>query len=114
MFTNSHDRSVEVVASGLADGAVVDSLIYEQLVASAREPARPTRVIDRSPPLGMMPVVVPSGMPREIRARLREVLLSLHRDSGSSAAMLVTRIERFEEPSPGLYEMASTIMEANQ
>ncbi|RMF81253.1 MAG: hypothetical protein D6739_09435, partial [Nitrospirae bacterium] len=33
-FTHSHDKSVEAVARGLADGAAVDSLVYDALVAS--------------------------------------------------------------------------------
>jgi phosphonate transport system substrate-binding protein len=50
-FTYSHDEAIRAVASGVADGAAVDSLVFE--FALARDPtlAETLRVIHRSPDL---------------------------------------------------------------
>jgi phosphonate transport system substrate-binding protein len=41
IFTYSHDRSINAVARGLVDGAAVDHLVYDQLLAQVREHPRP-------------------------------------------------------------------------
>lgn len=65
LFTYSHDDAIRAVASGVADGAAVDSLVYQ--FALAREPrlAEQTKIIHRSIPFGIPPVVTsPNFGPR--------------------------------------------------
>ena len=108
-FTRSHDRSVEAVVKGLVDGAAVDSLVFESL--AARDPAlkAKVRVVHRSPPFGVMPVVVSTALPAATRARLKAVLLDLHRDPEAVAALRPVHIERFIAPAPGLYDDAARV-----
>jgi phosphonate transport system substrate-binding protein len=110
VFTHSHDRSINAVAQQLVDGAAVDSLVYEDLVR--RDPAlsETTRVIHRSPPFGTTPVVASVRLPPEERARIREVLLSLHHDPEAAAALKVLHIDRFEVPPPGHYDTAAAVV----
>lgn len=110
IYTGSHDRSVEAVANGLADGAAVHGGVLADL--EARDPAlrRRVRVIHSSPPLGGMPVVVSTRLPAATRARLREVLLGLDRDPASAATLRRLRFDRFAEPSPGLYAAAARML----
>jgi phosphonate transport system substrate-binding protein len=112
IFTHSHDQSIEAVASGIVDGAVVDSLVYDSALAQNQDRAATVRIIDRSPPLGMMPVVGAPSLSPAMRGRLREILLGLDRDPSAVAALRVTHIERFEVPTPGLYDTAALLMEA--
>jgi phosphonate transport system substrate-binding protein len=107
IFTRSHDRAIEAVAKGIVDGAAVDSLIYESLVARDPAIAEHTRVIERSPLFGLMPVVVSTKLPAEIRVRLRQVLLDLSKDPEAAAALRAVNIERFAVPTPGLYDAAA-------
>ena len=111
LFTRSHDRSIEAVVQGVVDGAAVDSLVYEALTARDRRIAMGTRVIHRSPPFGLMPVVASTRMSREARDRLRAILLDLHRDPPSAAALREVRIERFATPEPGMYDAAAAVAE---
>lgn len=111
ILTHSHDQSIEAVASGLVDGAVVDSLVYESMIAENPERATKTRIIDRSAPLGMTPVVAAPSLSPAMRARLREILLELDRDPSAAAALRVTHIERFVVPPPGLYDSAAALLE---
>lgn len=103
IFTYSHDRSIAAVMEGLADGASVDSLVYE--FAGKRNPEifSRMRVIWESPEFGIPPVVVPRSIPPAQKAVLKELLLGMHRDAEGEKALAVFGVERFEEPPPGLY-----------
>lgn len=108
-FTRSHDRSIEGVLQGVVDGASVDSLVYDALVRRDPRVAAATRVIDRSPPFGLMPVVASTRMAPDVRQRLQAVLLDLHRDPPSAAALAEVGIERFVVPEPSLYDEAAAV-----
>ncbi len=103
IFTYSHDRSMAAVMEGIADGASVDSLVYEFAVKRNPEIARQTRVIWESPDFGIPPVVVPRAISPARKALLKELLLGLHRDAEGEKALAALGVERFVEPAPGLY-----------
>jgi len=109
MFTRSHDRSIDAVVKGLVDGAAVDSLVYDALVARDPQLAARTRVIHRSPAYGLMPVLASTRLPAESRARLRAVLLDLHRDPEAARELRSVHIERFATPTPGLFDGAAAV-----
>lgn len=111
IFTHSHDRSIEAVASGLVDGAAVDSLVFEYW--KRQEPARAAavRVIHESPEFGTMPFVVSTRLPAGTRARLHDILLSLHEDPAALAALQAIHIERFVAPRAGLFDSAAVMLE---
>lgn len=94
-FTYSHDDAIRAVASGLADGAAVDSLVYE--FAVAREPllGEQTKIIHRSRPFGIPPVVTSPHLRPQVRAELQNVLLEMGDDPAGRAALKALDIERF-------------------
>jgi phosphonate transport system substrate-binding protein len=104
IFTYSHDRSMAAVMEGIADGASVDSLVYEFARKRNPEIARQTRVIWESPDFGIPPVVVPRSIAPEKKALLKELLISMHRDAEGEKALATLGVERFVEPDPQLYE----------
>jgi phosphonate transport system substrate-binding protein len=106
IYTHSHDRSIRAVADGLVDGAVVHSVIYDHLRERDGTLAGKTRVIERSPPFGMMPIVAAKAVPPAQRARIREQLLHLHEDPDARVAMSFLHIERFVLAPAGLYDSA--------
>jgi phosphonate transport system substrate-binding protein len=103
IFTYSHDRSMAAVMEGVADGASVDSLVYEFAVKRNPEIARKTRVILESRDFGIPPVVVPRTISPEKKVLLKELLLGLHRDAEGEKALAELGVERFVEPEPKLY-----------
>lgn len=109
LLTGGHDRSVLAVASGYVDGAAVDSLVYEQMVQEDRSIGEKTRVILKSPPFGMPPVVVPRQLAPELKEQLRAVMLKMHTDPDGKKALAPLRIDRFVVPEDGLYD---TVREA--
>lgn len=94
-FTYSHDDAIRAVADGLADGAAVDSLVYDYAVAREPELAARTRIIHRSPPFGIPPVVVGPAARPQLVAELRDVLLHMADDPEGQAALAGLDIDRF-------------------
>lgn len=95
IFTWGHDNSVEAVAHGLADGAAVSSLVWEGLAKSGAPAASQTKVIERSAPFGMPPVIVHPRLDPELKKKLLGVFLSMHRDPEGKALLGQAGIERF-------------------
>ncbi|MBI3361933.1 MAG: PhnD/SsuA/transferrin family substrate-binding protein, partial [Chloroflexi bacterium] len=94
-FTYSHDNSIRAVASKLVDGAAVDSLVYEALLASNDNLRTQTRILEKSPPFGMPPVVVHPALNADLKAQLRAALLQMDADAQGRAALAPLRIDRF-------------------
>jgi phosphonate transport system substrate-binding protein len=74
--------------------------------------SRRVRVIHRSPPFGMMPIVASTRLPAAERDRLRRVLLDLARDPEGAAALEILRIDGFVSPEPGLFDSAALVADA--
>lgn len=108
-FTYSHDDAIYAVADGLADGAAVDSLVYD--FALERDPslAERIRVIHQSPPFGSPPVVVSPNVRPQQRALLQEILLTMHEAPDGAAALQALGISRFMQIEDSAYDTARQI-----
>jgi len=113
-YTQSHDRSIAGVASGIVDGAAVHSLVYEHILERDPSLASRIRVVERSPPYGLLPIVASTRLDPSERARLKEVLLSLDHDPTAQESLRQLQIERFISPPPGLYVSAGRLMEGRR
>ncbi len=96
-FTHSHDNSIQAVADGLADGAAVDSLIYNFMQTKNRELTEKTIVIDQSPPYGIPPVVVSPEIDPELKQKLKDIFLSVHQHPQGKKILQNLQIDRFIE-----------------
>jgi phosphonate transport system substrate-binding protein len=95
IFTYSHDKSIEAVALGLVDGAAVDSLIWDYSNDTNPEFTSKTRIIKKSPPYGIPPVVVPKGLSPDVREKMRDIFLNMHLNAEGSAILKKVKIDRF-------------------
>lgn len=95
-FTYSHDRAIEAVAAGVADGAAVDSLVLAY--ALLRDPTLHTqiRVIHHSPPFGIPPVVTSPELPPRQKRQLQDVLLSMEQNQAGRVILAHLGIDRFQ------------------
>lgn len=80
IYTYSHDRAVLAVADGLVDGAAVDHLVYDAMVARDPSLAARMRVIRRSEPIGTPPAVAGAQLDPLLKELIRELLLTMHED----------------------------------
>lgn len=104
IYTYSHDNSILAVAKGMVDGASVDGLIWD--FYRQRNPAitNSTRVIRKSEPYGIPPLVASKAFPPEVRGRMRELLFSMHHDPKGAKILEKLMIDRFIEPRDEWYD----------
>ncbi len=108
-FTYSHDNSIRAVAKGLVDGGAVDSLIYDYIVSHEPEIGARTRIIEKSPPFGIPPVVVYPSLNQEIKARLRSLFLNMNQNENGRNILDGLRIERFVMGNNASYDMIQSM-----
>jgi len=83
----SHRRAIELVESGRADAAAIDSTVLEDEQRQRPELATRLRVIDSLGPSPAPPLVVSRRLPPEPRRALLEALLHMHEDDTGRALL---------------------------
>mgnify|MGYP005853454477 CR=1 FL=1 len=111
-FTYNHDDAIRAVAAGLADGAAVDSVVYDFALARESALAAQVRVIHRSPPFGMPPVVVGPGVRPQVKAALEALLLGMADDPEGQAALRALGVERFAPVEDRAYGTVRALIKA--
>lgn len=110
VFTYSHDDAVRAVAHGLVDGAGVDELVLQHVMARDPDISEKVRVINLSPEYGIPPVVVPSTTSTEVRERFTRLLVGLSSDFDARPVLTDLGIDRFVVPDVDLYDSARLLM----
>lgn len=111
-YTYSHDNSIKAVASGQADGAAVDSLIYDYYAATKPAMTQGTRVLARSEPYAIPPVVVRPGLDATLERGLRNALLTADDDAEGRAILSKMRVERFVPIADAAYDPVRVMLRA--
>lgn len=104
IFTYSHDNSITAVADKLVDGAAVDSLVYDQMVAHDPELASKTRIIARWGPYGIPPVVISPALDAELKQQLRDFFVDLHNSDEGRRILNGLAIDRFVVVPDDVYD----------
>ena len=94
-FTYSHDYSIIAVAEELADGAAVNSLVYEYMKKTEPDIISKTRIIEVSQPFGNPPVVVSKDIDPFLEKRLRDIFMNMDRDEEGRRILSSIMIDRF-------------------
>lgn len=95
IYSYSHNKSVELVAKKVVDGASVDSLVYEYMLKNNSPYAKQTRIIKRSPPFGIPPVIVTRDINPELRNKIRDAFLNINNDPKGRAILDAMMIDGF-------------------
>ncbi len=95
IYSYSHNKSIELVAKKVVEGAAVESPVYEFLKNQGSPYVMETRVIKQSHDFGMPPVVVPSGQATYLKEKLREILREMHHDIEGRKILNAMQIEKF-------------------
>jgi len=104
LYSYSHNKSVEMIAKKKAEGAAVDSIVYDYMLATDSPYARETRVIHRSQLFGIPPVVVPPGLSPFLKSAIREVFVNMHTDPDGKRILDAMKIEKFIEVPDSNYD----------
>jgi phosphate/phosphite/phosphonate ABC transporter binding protein len=111
-FTGGIGKTVEAVASGLAQGGAVDSCAWEGMVRLAPELAARTRVVEKSPPFGHMPFVARRSTPPDTVAAMRKVLLGMSRDAEGKELLAKMNFDGFAAGDRRLYGSIGAMRDA--
>jgi phosphonate transport system substrate-binding protein len=95
IFTGQHDKSIKAVAQGVVDAAAVDSLIWEYLNATKPDLTAKTRILEKSPPYAIPPLVVPRDLDKKLKEKLRSIFLNAHKDPKGRAILDKMKIDKF-------------------
>ncbi|MBF0566460.1 MAG: phosphate/phosphite/phosphonate ABC transporter substrate-binding protein [Nitrospirae bacterium] len=104
IYSYSHNKSVEMVAKRIVDGAAVESIIYEYMLKTVSPYAKQVKIIKRSPPYGVPPVVVTRDINPELRKKLRDAFLNMRKTAKGKAILDAMMLDGFVEVPDGNYD----------
>lgn len=110
-FTYSHDKAIQAVAEGVADGASVDSLVLDYALQRDPSLAERVKIIHRSPPFGIPPAVVPPDLSPKLKANLRQILLDMPNDAEGQQILAKLGFDRFAPLDDSAYNTARQVIE---
>lgn len=102
-YTYSHDKSLWAVENKLADGAGIDSQIYDYAKKRDSRLDEKIRIIGVMKPTPTGPVVMRQDLPPETRQRLQEIFFHMDEDPEMAEAMRQVIIDKFVPPQPDVY-----------
>ena len=104
IYTYSHDNSILAVSKALVDGATVDGLIWEYY--NQKDPAftSRTRIIRKSEPYGIPPIVASKFLSSELKDRIRQLFFEMHIDPNGQKILNELMIDRFLAPRDEWYD----------
>lgn len=102
-YTYNHDKSIWAVANHLADGASIDSQIYDFVMQTNPQLCQKTRIFAVLPQAPTGPVVMRSDLPETEKAQLRHIFYTMDQHPSLHEALDKALINKFVEPQPELY-----------
>lgn len=103
VYSKSHDKSVEMVAKKIVDGASIDSLIYDYAVKKNPQFTSQTKIIRKSPKYGIPPVVVRKDTDPALKAKIKEIFLNMHNNPEGKAILDGIMVDKFIVPKDSDY-----------
>jgi phosphonate transport system substrate-binding protein len=104
IYTYSHDNAILAVARGMVDGAAVDGLIWEYYNNKNPIFTSKTRIIRKSEPYGIPPMVAANSISSELLTKIRILLFSMHQDPQGKAILKELMIDKFIVPKDKWYD----------
>jgi phosphonate transport system substrate-binding protein len=111
-FTWSHRKAVEAVASGMAEGASMDSFVWDTLTRIKPELTARTRIIGASPEYGFPPFVAHRSVSTEDFALMQRVLLDMPKDAVGRRLLDQLGLDGFIPGERRLYDGVVAMMRA--
>lgn len=93
--TGAHLQSLRAVLDGHADAAALDSHLLDVILQQQPELHASLRVLDMLGPSPIPPLVIAKNLNPDLKQRIRETLLTMHRDPQAAHALARGQIKRF-------------------
>ena len=104
IFTNAHDFSIQAVNNRLTDAASIDSIIYDYIQTNNPHKVDKLKIVNKSEPFGMPPVVVHPDIEPSLKKKLETILLEMSEDPLGKEILDHLNIDRFVQGSDENYE----------
>ena len=111
-YTYSHDYAVQAVADRLADGASVDSTVFDYLRQSNPSLTAKVRIIQVSPPYGMPPVVARASLDPLLKKKIQTILFNMGQSAAGQKILAQLHIQRFVPVNDNLYDSTRELAKA--
>jgi phosphonate transport system substrate-binding protein len=108
----SHGNAIAAVADGLADGASVNSYIWETLHKQSPALTSRTRVAGQSPEYGFAPLVAHHALAEPDFLALRRALLEMNQDVAGRALLEKMNLDGFIPPRAEYYQRVRELVES--
>jgi len=90
LYSYSRNKSVEMIAKKIVDGASVESIVYNHMLKMGSPYAKQTRVIKRAPPYVIPPVVVTWDVDLILRKKVKDAFLNIQKTVNGRRQQMVT------------------------
>jgi phosphonate transport system substrate-binding protein len=109
-FTWSHRKAIDAVAAGLAQGAAVDSYVWDALHKVRPDITAKTRIAWKSEEYGFPPLVAQSNVPDADFLLMQDVLMNMKNDAHGRLLLARLNLTGFIAGSPQLYDRVEEMM----
>lgn len=104
IYTHAHDYSIHAVSHKIVVGASVDSLIFDFLKKRKPWEVENVKIIKKSSPFGIPPVVIRKDLDAHLKARLKMTLLSMDQSIEGKRLLDFLLIDKFVEIKDDHYD----------
>lgn len=111
-FTWSHKKAIEAVATGFAQGAAVDSFVWDTLARTRPEITNRTRIIEKSPEYGFPPFVAHRNVSASDFEAMQRVLTGMKDDLTGKMLLDRLNIDGFVRGDRRMYDDVAKMMRA--
>jgi len=109
IYTYDHGESIEAVLSKFADGASVDSMVYNAYVKKNPDIKSRIKIINSFDDYPIPPFVVRKSLPKELKDSIKKALLEMDRDEKGRKILSSMAIDRFILPQDISYKKIEDI-----
>ena len=104
IFTYAHDNSIQAVARRIVEGATIDGLIFDYFQNNNPSRVENIKIIKKSEPFGIPPLVYTDRTDKETIKQIRNVLFKMHKDEEGKRILSKLMIDQFIEGNTNLYD----------
>lgn len=109
-FTWSHRKAIDAVAAGLAQGAAVDSFVWDSLAKVRPDITAKTRIAWQSEEYGFPPIVAQGKVSDADFKSMQTVLLNMTHDPEGRVLLARLNLNGFVKGNPQLYDRVAEMM----
>jgi phosphonate transport system substrate-binding protein len=109
-FTWSHRKAIDSVAAGLAQGAAVDSYVWDALRKVRPDVTAKTRIAWKSEEYGFPPLVAHRNVPEADFEAMQRVLMEMKNNAEGRVLLDRLKLDGFIAGSPALYDSVAEMM----